>query len=164
MTTTVRATVQHGTAWTTAGGLLGNPEIRRKISFFISQMWQDHVMDTGRLSDRGKRHYIRAINMYVPPKVGVFLSDKIAGFLETGWRKFDMKPGLLFGIRGLPLMGLPSRVIPLHDRDTGTVKFRTVKEASKGWIHPGYGGAHLVHRVIKDIPSIIRDVIERANR
>lgn len=137
-------------------------KVRSRVSFAVSDYWQDQVMNTGRLSSRGKARYLRAIEAYSEPKVGVFLNDKIAMLLETGWPAFDMKPGLLLGIRGLPLFGLKKRVIPI--KEDGIVKFRTVTEKSTGWIHPGYGGAHLLSRVKKNIPNLIKEILERSQK
>jgi hypothetical protein len=130
-------------------------ELRKKISFYVSDYWQEQVMSTNRLSDKGKLRYIMNIETYKEPKVGAYIADKIAILLEKGWGKFDMKPGLL--------KGLKSRVIPLKRLGGGT-DFRVVREESSGWIHPGYGGGHVVHRVKRDIPKIIKGLYEQATK
>jgi len=122
------------------------------ISFWISDYWQEQVMNTGRISDRAKARYLSAIQPYRDPKAGAYITDKIAILLEKGWGRFDMKPGLLKGLRW--------RVIPL--RIAGQVQFRTVSENSKGWIHPGYGGAHVMHRVEREVPKIVQRILQKA--
>jgi len=138
-------------------------EVRSKISFYVADYWQEQVMNTGRLSNRGKARYLQAIQAYRDPKVGAYIDDKIAILLETGWGAFDMKPGLLWGIKGLPFFGLRRRVIPIKQIG-GNVEFRTVTENSKGWIHPGYGGGHVINRVKRNIPNLIKEILERSQK
>lgn len=125
---------------------------RAEFSRRLMQTWKDQVDRTLRLSDKGKHRYKANIIPYKEPKAGAYIKDKVTVLLERGWRKFGMKPGLL--------QGMARRVIPIVT-DEGVV-FRTVTQDSQGWIHPGYGGGHLEHRVRRSVPKILKDLINQA--
>lgn len=128
--------------------------IRRKVasvasksSAYVVERWRAQVA-ASKLSGAARRRYSEDITPYNPPRIGAYISDKVAILLERGWKSFDMKPGLL--------AGRLRRVIPLNGgKDLRTV---SVKSPSGSWIHPGYEGAHLT----KGIAGLLRGIVETA--
>jgi len=115
---------------------------QQRMATVVTKFWKDAVMRS-ELSTRAKKRYSEAITPY-KTKPGAYISDHVAKLLESGWDKFDMKPGLLKGVM--------SRVVPL-----GGGVFRTVSQNSPvdSWIHPGFKGAKVVEKVQRSLAKLI---------
>jgi len=122
---------------------------RRNIANVAVKLWRNEVERAG-LSARAKNRYLHAITPY-KTRPGAYILDKVARLLETGWKSFDMKPGLL--------KGQFSRVIPLQLPGQSEPEFRTVTANSKGWKHPGFKGANVVERVREKLASYVSEAI-----
>ena len=126
-------------------------KVRKDISKLIASMWAVTVQSS-RLSSRAKARYVGAIEPYSPPRAGAYVQDKIAQLLETGWKRFDMKPGLLKGKR--------YSNVPLLEGEVRTV---SPKSKGKSWVHPGFRGARIMHKVERRAAAIIRKMIANAS-
>lgn len=127
---------------------------RQAISDNIATLWRSKV-SISFLSRRAKDRYSKAIKPYKAThgKAGAYISEFVANLLETGWKAFDMKPGLL--------KGLTHRIIPLSDNQGGVKAFRSVASSSPStsWRHPGFKGAKIESRVRKSIGRIVRETV-----
>lgn len=114
----------------------------------LQRLWRNAVLRTN-LSHQAKVRYCNAIQPY-PDKLGVYLSDKVAKLLETGWKPFDMRPGLL--------KGMMRRVIPMKGPG-GATEFRTVSNTSPhgSWYHPGYKGANVLKDLQKRLDKLVAE-------
>lgn len=123
----------------------------QKLSALVTQAWRMGV-DESQLSGRAKDRYKKAITPY-KSKAGAYVRDFVASLLETGWRRFDMKPGLL--------RGAAYRVIPIGG-GTGTPTFRAVstRSSASSWIHPGFHGAKAMEKVSERLQALIREATD----
>lgn len=120
------------------------------ISGVIVKAWRDAVRSSN-LSERAKNRYCKAITPYKKSDVvGAYIKDFVAVLLEKGWKRFDMKPGLLkrHSVRRIPL-------------DEGKT-FRTVSHASRpdSWIHPGFRGAQVIGLVKSSVDRLVKQALE----
>lgn len=126
-------------------------QARVDISSEVASLWRSKLMST-HLSSAARRRYGDAITPYSPPRTGAYLSDFVATLLETGWKRFDMKPGLL-GDR-------KHRVIPLLTDGQRRFRSVSVKSLPSSWIHPGFRGAHLAERVRRSIGRLVKEALK----
>jgi len=114
----------------------------------LQRLWRNAVMRT-HLSHRAKVRYCKAIQPY-RDRPGVYIADKVAKLLETGWKPFDMRPGLL--------KGMLRRVIPIKGPG-GTTEFRTVSHTSPhgSWQHPGFKGANVLKELQKRLDKLVAE-------
>lgn len=124
---------------------------RADISANIVKLWKQKVMQSA-LSGRAKERYIEAIIPYKSPRAGAYIVDAVVFLLDRGWKRFDMKPGLLRGGRYKRVPLLPG--------------VRTVSQSSNpnSWIHPGFKGAKIVPKVEKAAKGVIARVIANARK
>ncbi len=111
--------------------------------------WRQAV-NSSMLSPRAKIRYKNAITPYAS-RPGAYVKEKIAKLLETGWRPFDMKPGLLKG----KLM----QVIPIAT--SGGTVFRTVsaKSSPSSWQHPGFEGAKVIDQAKERFKALLLQAV-----
>lgn len=127
---------------------------RADISRRVASLWRTKVRNSS-LSPRAKKRYEDAIQPYKSGyKAGAYLTDKVAALLETGYKAFDMKPGLL--------AGMMRRAIPVQDAN-GNKNIRTVSLTSPGksWRHPGIKGQNLKSRVERSVQRIVKEAIAK---
>ena len=84
---------------------------------------------------------------------GTDRENKLANAVETGFAKFDMKPGLL--------AGRDYRVIPLNVnrnivfRNPKVFRVVSTKSPSNSWIHPGFDGVDIADTVVDQLNEVI---------
>lgn len=116
----------------------------------VASAWRKAVWMSS-LSYRAKRRYSDAIVPY-KTRPGAYLRDKVAQLLESGWKPFDMRPGLL--------KGRLHRPVPLLT-DGGTTQIRTVSHASPhgSWRHPGFKGAQIMKKMKGQFDRLIAEAL-----
>lgn len=128
-------------------------KMQLQISSGLAQVWRRAIASSA-LSDRAKRRYETAITPYRPPNAGAYISDKVSVLLELGWKRFDMKPGLISGKR--------YESVPIK-KGTKLAIRKVSKSSPRGsWIHPGYRGAKVLSRVQRSIARIVKEAITNA--
>ena len=123
---------------------------REKIGNRIFAEWR-RAINKANISPNAKRRYREGVKVYRSPRVGVYVSDKVAQLLEKGWQAFDMKPGLL--------KGLLARPIPINSNTMRTV---SVNSPASSWKHPGYKGANVAQKVKNKVPDLVRNILTKA--
>lgn len=118
----------------------------------IVMLWRRAVSQSG-LSGKAKDRYSRSIVPY-KTKVGAYLDDNVAKLLEAGWKRFDMKKGLL--------AGRPYRRIPLLVGGKRVVRTVSVNSPASSWVHPGFRGARVADRVTGRLLSVVVGALKRS--
>lgn len=79
-------------------------------------------------------------------------------YLDSGYKSFDLKPGLLNARnRRISKNGIIYTIVPIKER-SGEIKFRVVSSKSRpsSWIHPGYRGRNILDKTVDRSNRLIR--------
>lgn len=147
------------------------PEQEMALRMSIRQIVDVAYSECKRLAQErlhGKRiDYLKALKLMPAGSDGyrIELGENMVEF-DEGFSGFDMKPGLLRGPHAkISKDGVPYNIVPIKGsseyHSAGKTEFKVVsgKSDKNSWIHPGYGGAHILDDVFYYLDSEIENII-----
>jgi hypothetical protein len=112
-----------------------------RLSEEVEFTWRRKAADKLNTS---RQKYLEGLKVdLVGNEVQASLSGWFSVAIETGWERYDMKPGIL--------KQDASKVIPIGKNAGETPKLRTMRAGSAGWWHPGFEPQNISDEVQKEM-------------